>query len=478
MSLKDDTLIGFSWDLLGKILISGISFLTTIVLSRILLPEDFGLLAMVNVIVVVANIFIDFGFNTSLVQKKDIKDEHYSSVFIFNMLVAIFMSVILFFSSGIISRFYNNNLIEDITRVMSFVFILNALGGILRTKLYKELDFKTLSIGSILGGLLGGVIGILMAINGFGIWSLVAQTLSTSLINSIYLFFKSRWIPKIVFKIKYLKELWGFSFRIFISTLIGSIYSQLDNLIIGKLFSPASLGYYYRAKSMENFMYEFSSKSLLIVMFPVMSSINDDKVKFKKIVLKSFHVVSFFSLSLLGLLYLIADDLIIGLLSEKWIPSVNFFKLLLLSSFAYPIGQLTSSVLASSGNSKAFLNLTIVRYLLLTPAYGFLYFYSITVFLYSFIIINFITLFFYIKFMSRQINSPSIWFYKALFPYVVINLLLTIIFNSSLNLSSLDILLRISITSILFIGSNLIFFYFARSEGLLLLWMQLKKKIN
>lgn len=478
MSLKNNTVVGFSWELFGKLLVQGITFLTTIVLSRILLPEDFGLLAMINVVIVVANIFVDFGFNTSLIQKKDIKEEHYSSVFIFNLIIAAFMSLILFFGAEIIARFYNNDLIEDLARVMSLVFIFNAIAAIIRTKIYKELDFKSLSIGSVLGGLFGGIIGITMAINGYGVWSLVVQTFSIIIINTSYLFFKSKWIPKIQFKLKYLKELWGFSFRIFISTIIGSIYGQLDNLIIGKLFAPSSLGYYYRAKSMESFMFEFSSRSVLSVMFPIMSSVNDNKPYFNSIVLKSFHVLSFFSISLLGLLYIISYDIIVILLSEKWIPSVNFFKLLLICSFAYPIGALTNSVLASNGNSKAFLNLTIIRYLLLTPAYVFLYFYSITVFLYSIIIINLACVIFYVKFLSKEINSSALWFYKTLFPYVIINLFITIILSNFIDFIELDGLLRLIITSILYAVINLCLFYFIRSEGLLLLLFELKKIIK
>jgi O-antigen/teichoic acid export membrane protein len=361
---------------------------------------------------------------------------------------------------------------------MSLIFVFNAIAGMLRVKVYKELDFKCLSISSILGGTSGSVIGITMALNGLGIWSLVFQSFSTIIITSIYLFIKSRWIPKLYFKFKLLKDLWGYSFRIFISTFIGSMHSQIDNLIIGKLFSTQSLGYYYRAKSMEIFTYEFSSKSILTVMFPIMSSVSGNRKCFDGIVMKSFHVVCFVSFTLLAYLYLVSYDLIILLISEKWISSIDYFKLLLIANFAYPIGALTHSVLASSGNSKAFLNLTIIRYLLLTPSYLFLYYYGIIPFLYSFILINVMNLFFYLKFLSDQINVAKFKLLLELTKYFFINLVIAIIIYYIMEYINLQKeIYRLVLITILFFSFNYILFYLAKLNGFLLLMNQFNSRI-
>jgi teichuronic acid exporter len=478
MSLKKKTIKGLGWDLSGRISGQAVSFVISVILARILSPKDFGILAMVNVVVAIANIFLDFGFNTSLVQKKEIKDEHYSSVFIFNLSIGLLLSILLYIFSGVVSRFYKNEIVEPVGHFMSLIFIFNSLGSIFRVKLYKELNFKALSVGGILGTVLSGAIGVFMAIKGFGVWSLVAQTLSSSLITSIYFFIKSRWLPRIIFNLKYLKELWGFSFSIFISTVVGVIFGQFDNLTIGKLFAPANLGYYYRAKSMESMMYEFTSQSLLTVLFPTLSVVKDDKIRFNSIICKSFHIISYFSVSLLGLLYLISKDLIVVLFTSKWLPSVDIFNLLLLSGFVYPINALFNSILASTGNSKSFLRLTILRYSILLPSYILLYIYNIHFFLIGFVILTMVSLLFSIKYVSQIIDFEAKWFLKALTPYILINFFIVIILNKTISPNFNNSFIQIAVFSTSFIVCNLLAFKFSHAEGLKLILIELKEIKN
>lgn len=478
MSLKKKTINSLGWDLSGRISGQAVSFIISVILARILSPKDFGILAMVNVVVAIANIFLDFGFNTSLVQKTKIRDEHYSSVFIFNLIVGLLLSILLYIFSGVIARFYKNELVESVGHFMSLVFIVNAFGSIFRVKLYKELNFKALSTGGLLGTLLSGIIGVLMAIKGFGIWSLVAQTLSSSFITSFFFFLTSNWIPKLKFNIIYLKELWGFSFSIFISTVVGVLFGQFDNLTIGRLFPPANLGYYYRAKSMEAMMYEFTSQSLLSVLFPTLSIVKDDKERFNNIIFKSFHIISYFSVSLLGLLYLISKDLILVLFTSKWLPSVEFFNLLLLSGFVYPINALFNSILASSGNSKSFLKLTIIRYSVLLPSYILLYIYNIQIFLIGFVILTMISLIFSIKYVSQVIDLKFYWFIKSLFPYVLINLIIVIALNKTFYQSFNNSFLQILVFSSSFVFCNIIAFNLVKVEGLKLIVIELKELKN
>ncbi|NQU85742.1 MAG: lipopolysaccharide biosynthesis protein [Mariniphaga sp.] len=465
MSLKSKTINGLGWDFSGRFLSQIVGFIISIILARLLSPNDFGILAMINVVVAIATVFIDFGFGTAIVQKSNIKDEHYSTVFIFNISVGLFLSFILFFSSGLIAKFYDSEIIKDVGRVMSLIFIINALGSVVRIKLYKEMNFRILSIGGIFGSLIGGILGMGMAFSGFGVWSLVFQALTSSLLTSTYFFMKSRWVPKIQFHIQYLKELWAYSSQIFISTMVGVIFGQLDNLVIGKLFPPATLGYYYRAKSMESLIYNYTSASLLTVLFPSLSSVKDDKFRFNNIIFKTFHILSYFSFFILGYLYLVSEDIIIMLFGSKWMPSVELFRLLLLSSFVYPFGALFNSILQSSGNSKALLKLTIIRYSLLIPTYFLLLYFGLKIFLYSFVVLTVITLIYSIQFIAKEIRISSLWFYRSILPNILLNIVLTFGIYNSLNIYSAGHFVHFLICTILFVLLNIVISKVLKIEG-------------
>jgi len=453
VNLKNKTIKALGWDLSGRFASQGVSFVISILLARLLSPQDFGVLAMVNVVVAVATVFIDMGFGSSLVQRSIITEEHYNSVFVFNIMFGLFLSVLLFMCSGSLARFYENKIIEDVGRVMSLIFVLNAFGSVVRIKLYKELNFKALSLATLFGTVIGGTIGVLMAFMGYGIWSLVAQSLLSLFLTTLYCYFSAKWFPKIIFKLKILKELWSYSFHIFISTIIGIFFGQLDNLVIGKLFASAKLGYYYRAKSMESLIHNYTSQSLLSVLFPSMSSVKEDRNRFNSIVFKAYHIICFFSFFLLGLLYLVSEDLMVILFSEKWLPSVPYFRILLLSSFVYPMGALFNAVLASKGNSKAFLHSTIVRYVILLPTYFVLFHFEIDVFLYSFCFATILSLFTATHYASKEMRTSALWFYKTLIPYISINALITILLEQINHLIILNHFLHLSLFTALFLFS-------------------------
>ena len=478
MSLRKKTIKGLTWDLSGRISSQVVSFIISIFLARILSPKDFGLLAMVNVVVSIANIFLDFGFNTSLVQKQKIEKEHFSSVFIFNIIVGVSFALLLFLFSGLISKFYNNELVKPVGRIMSLIFIINSFGSIFRIKLYKELNFKTLSIGSILGTVISGIVGVSMALNGFGVWSLVAQTISASLVTSAFFLIKSKWIPAIIFSIKHLKELLNFSFSIFISTLIGVVFNQLDNLVIGKLFSPSNLGYYYRAKSMEMMTYEFTSVSLLTVLFPSLSLVKDDKDRFIKIVLKSFHIILYFSISLLGFLYLTSNKIFVILFTEKWTPSVEYFNILLLSAFIYPINTLFSAILTSKGNSKSFLRLTILRYTILSITFFFLYFYGINTYLYSYVFFTIVIFIFSVSYVTKELMISRSLFFKGVIPYLLITLIITLPLMYLDNYINSSSILNLILISFIYFFLNIFIFNILNIKGFVLFKNEIFDMLN
>ncbi len=360
-NLKAQGTKAFIWDFSGKLAMHGTGFIVTIFLARLLEPAEFGLIAMVMVIIGIAQIFTDVGLGSALIQRRRVLPVHYSSVFYFNIVIGSLLTLITYLSAPLIAEFYSNEQLISLAQVMSIAFLINAFSSVQATKLRKELNYQALTVANFTSSLLSGIVGVFMALNGGGVWSLVALTLSRGVIFNIYVWIVAGWVPSLLFSFKALMQLWGFGFRMFVATLLNVIFERLDVLIIGKLFSPTIVGYYDRAKSLDQMIVYYSSGSLMSVLFPVLSKVKNDLPRLQQIVLKALEALSFVVFFLLGVMYLISEEFITLLFSETWLPSVAYFKLLILSGFAYPISALLVNVLMSRGNSKGFLRLEIYK---------------------------------------------------------------------------------------------------------------------
>lgn len=429
MSLKQKSLKALSWDLIGRFANQGITFVTSIFLSRLLLPEDFGLVAMINVVIVISNTFIDAGLGSALIQRKDVTNEHYASVFFFNVFMGLIMALLLFSFSGLIARFYERSIIEDIGRVLSLIFIISSFGNSLRARLQRELSFKILTYANWAAAIFGGAIGITMALQGYGVWSLVTQALIAPLAANICLFLLVKWRPKLKFSFSSLKELWGFGMHMFFTGVIQNIFAQLDSLIIGKVFAPAQLGYYYRAKSLQNVVYSYSTSSLISVLFPSLSSIQNDNEYYKHTFFKIYNVINFVSFYLLGVLYLTAEDIIILLFGVKWMPSVLMFKIMILGSFIYPLAAIFITVLSSRGKSKKYLQLDILKRVVLVPVFLIAFYFDIEIFLYALIVAGLINMLINIHYVSKELNIAKLSFVTPLVPYFLMVITLILFLN-------------------------------------------------
>lgn len=394
----------FFWDFFGKLARHGTTFIVTIFLARLLEPSEFGLIAMIMVVVMVAMVFTDIGLGGALIQRRRLLPVHYASVFYFNVFIAVFLTLITFFSATWISEFYNNPELVPITQVMSLSFIINGFSSMQISKLRKELNYAALTKADVSAAVLSGVLGIVLAFFGAGVWSLVAQALSRGVFQNIFIWRASRWMPSLLFSFKALRQLWGFGFRMFLSGMLEVIFSRLDIIIIGKLFSPAILGFFDQAKRLNAMIVQYSSGSLVAVLFPVLSKVQNDLPRFQNIVIKTLGVLSFVIFLLLGIMYLISEELIVLLFTEKWLPSVEYFKILVLSGFAYPISALLVNILSSRGNSKAFLRVEIYKKIIfsINLYVGFLW--GIDGYLYGLIVTSALGVFLNILFASREIK--------------------------------------------------------------------------
>lgn len=413
-NLKAQGLKALAWDFFGKIARYGTTFIVTVILARLLEPSDFGMIAMIMVVVMVAMVFTDVGLGSALIQRRRLLPIHYDSVFYFNIFIGSILTLATFFAAPWISEFYNSQQLVPLTQVISLLFIINAFSSMQTNKLRRELNYAALTKANVSTGVLSGIIGITLALYGAGVWSLVAQVLSRGIFYNIFIWSASRWIPSLMFSLKALKQLWGFGFRMFLSGLLNTVYMQLDVLIIGKLFTPAVLGFFSQAKKLDALIIQFSSQSIMAVMFPVLSKIQNDLPRFQNVIVKTLGIISLIVFFLSGILYLISQELIVLLFTEKWLPSVEYFKILVLSSFGYPVSALLVNILSSRGNSKAFLKLEIYKKILQSINLAMVFVWGIVGYLYGLFILTVLGVFLNILFASREIQLTFSTFAKPL----------------------------------------------------------------
>ena len=420
-SLKKRGIKALIWDLGGKVATHSIGLAVTIVLARLLEPSEFGTIAIVMSVVGIASIFTDIGLGGALIQRKRVLQIHYNSVFYFNIVVGIALTILFFSLSSSISIFYNISELGNIVKVLSVLFILGALASVQMNYLRKNLQYHTISKSNVISSMAGGVAGISMAILHYGIWSLVYQIVVAKIFHVILLWRYGGWRPDVAFSWKALKQLWSFGFRMFIAGLLEHIYSKIDYLIIGKVMSMSSLGYFQRAKSLNGLVVHYSSSSLMSVLFPVLSKIQNNSARFNRVVYKTLLLLSFIVFLMVGLLYVNANEIILILFGEKWMESVEIFRILALTAYAYPISALLVNIIGSRGNSKAFLILEIYKKIVETFTLSVLYFFDLETYLYTLVVQAFINgIVLNIYFSSKEIGMPIWNFYKPVMTQMLI----------------------------------------------------------
>lgn len=359
--LKKKTILGLFWSFSDLLANQGIRFIIQIILARLLLPKDFGIIGMITVFIAVSQSIIDSGFSSALIREKNSSQEDYSTVFYFNLLMAVVLYIVLFFSANIISIFFKEPKLVSILRVLALVLIINSFGLIQRTILIKNIDFKTQTKISVISSIVSGIIAILLAYLGFGVWSLVIQTLIMQFIQSLLLSLSNRWFPSLVFSMDSFKRLFGFGWKLLVSGLINTLYNNLYYLIIGKAFSAVDLGYYTNAQKLRDTASQSISTSVQKVGYPVLSKIKEDEDRLKEGYKKIIRTSVFITFPLMIGLAAVANPLIRLIFGQKWINSIRYFQVLCFSGMLYPLHAINLDILQVKGRSDLFLGLEIIK---------------------------------------------------------------------------------------------------------------------
>lgn len=368
MNIKQKTISGLLWSFVDVAAGQGIQFIIGIVLARLLLPREFGLMGMIIVFIAISEAFVNSGFSSALIRKKNATQADYSTVFFFSLGISILFFISLFFTAGTISSFFSEPSLKGVIRALGLVLVIDALTLIHRTRLTREIDFKLQSKISFIASAGSGTIAIIMAVSGYGVWSLVAQRLSRQAINSALLMVWSRWMPAFIFSRNSFRELFGYGSKLLASSLIDNIYSNINSLLIGRYFSAASLGFYNRADEFNKMPAYNMSGIISRVSYPVLCSAQDDNERLRAIYRKFIRSTMFITFTFMMLMAAVAEPMVITLIGEKWRESVILFQMLAFTGMFYPLHVLNLNILQVKGRSDLFLKLEVIKKILAVPA--------------------------------------------------------------------------------------------------------------
>lgn len=360
-NLKQKAASGMVWTALQKYSTMFIQFISGIILARLLTPHDYGCIGMLSIFMVLAENFIDGGFGSALIQRKHPTQEDYSTIFFWNLGMAVLLYAVLYLSAPAIARFYNIPLLCDVLRVQSIILFIYAFNIVQRNQLKKKLNFKVLSIVTISTSIISLVITIIMAYRGFGVWSLVVQHILTAAIPAIVFWFYIKWRPILSFSWQSFRELFNFGFYMFLTHIINSFGQQIQGLLIGRFYTSSTMGYYSKAQGTEKLASLSISGVMTQVTFPLFSEVQDDKLALSNMIKRMTMTLAYVTFPLMLLLLLEAKPLFVLLYSDRWLQSVPYFQVLCVAGLAGCLQSVNLQSIAAIGKSKAMFYWTLLK---------------------------------------------------------------------------------------------------------------------
>ena len=359
--LKKKTAKGMFWSAVERFSTQGVQFLFGIVLARLLTPNDYGMIAMLTIFIAVSQTFIDSGFGNALIRKTDRTEADKATVFFFNIFMAVACYGIIFIAAPFVAQFYEMPELTDILRVLAIILIIQSLGYIQSLNLTIDLNFKVLAKVTFIGTLIGGTLGLVCAYNGFGVWSLVVQQITTTFCRAVLYWSLVRWRPKTFFNKNSFKNMFGFGSKLLASGLLNTLYDNIYDLIIGKVFAAATLGNYSRASHFANFPSSNITNIFQRVTYPVLSKVQDDPEKLRKGYLKFLNMATLVIFPLMIGLAALAKPFILLILTDKWFDVILILQIICIAQMWYPVHAINLNILQVMGRSDLFLKLEIIK---------------------------------------------------------------------------------------------------------------------
>lgn len=349
------------WKVVERGAAYGVQFVSLIILARVLLPEDFGTFTLAMTFIILANVFIQGGFSIGLIQKKESDELDFSSVLYLNLAVAAILYCSVYFIAPLIAHYFDQPMFIPLLRVLAITFFIVAINAVQNAYISKQFAFKKLFLSSLTAALISVTVSIVLAYNDFGIWALVVQHLLNQSILTIVLSIIIGWRPKWIFSIRRLRMLYSFSWKLFVSSFIDTLYVNIQNIIIGKLFNPKVLGYFNRGEQIPSLIVNNVNGSIQSVMLPALANEQDNLLKMKSLMRRAIVTSSFIIFPMMVGLAVIAEPLILILLSEKWLPAVPFLQIFCGIYAFWPIHTTNLQAINALGRSDIYLKLEIIK---------------------------------------------------------------------------------------------------------------------
>jgi O-antigen/teichoic acid export membrane protein len=338
-----------------------VSFVVSIVLARILAPEDYGTIALVTVFTAILQVFVDSGLGTALIQKKDADDLDFSSVFYFNFSICLVLYAVMFIVAPYIAIFYEDMTLTSVIRVLSLTIVISGVKGIQQAYVSRNMLFKRFFFSTIGGTIFSAFLGIGLAFSGCGVWALVAQQLSNTMIDTLILWITVKWKPKKEFSWKRLRTLFSYGWKLLVSSLLDTVYNNLRNLIIGKMYSSADLAYYNQGDKFPKIIVTNINTSIDSVLLPTMSNEQDDRNRIKSMTRRAIKTSIYVMAPLMMGLAFCAESIVELVLTDKWLPCVPFLRLFCITYMFWPVHTANLNAIKAMGRSDCFLKIEIVK---------------------------------------------------------------------------------------------------------------------
>lgn len=351
---------GLLWTYGERITAQGISLIVSIILARLLSPEEYGIISIVMIFITICDAFVVGGFGNALIQKKDADDIDFSTMFYCGLILSVFLYCVLFVCSPSIAAFYDKEILVPVIRVLAIRIPVSGINSIQQARIQKKMDFKKFFFATLGGTIVSAVIGISMAYQGFGVWALVAQYLSNIIIDTIVLFLLERWHPRLIFSFERAKNLLAFGWKVLVSTIVFTIEGDFRSLVVGKMFGSAELAYYDQGKKFPNVIVSNINTSISKVMFPALSLQQEDKERLKNMCRRSVKTGVFLLAPFLIGLMACADDFVSVILTDKWTPCVPFLRILSIVFLVRPLTTTSQQAILAIGRSDITLKIQII----------------------------------------------------------------------------------------------------------------------
>lgn len=358
---KKNVFTNLLWRFFERVGAQGVRLIVEIILARILLPDDYGLIALVTVFITVLNVFVDSGLGNALIQKKDADDLDFSSVFWFNIVWCIVLYGLLFLSSPLLSRFFQRPELTPVLRVLGLQVVISGVKNVEQAFVSRTMQFKKFFFATLGGTLGAAVIGVWMAYRGFGVWALVTQQLFNTLVDTMILWLTVRWRPKFAFSLVRFKGLFSYGWKLLVSALLDTIYTEIRQLVIGKIYSSSDLAYYNRGRQFPHLFILNINSAIDSVLLPAMSREQDDAGRVKTMTRRSIQVSTFIMAPLMMGLAFVGEPFVRLILTEKWMPCVPYMRIFCVTFMFYPIHTANLNAIKAMGRSDLFLKLEVIK---------------------------------------------------------------------------------------------------------------------